>query len=293
MASCPSNREEIIELAQLEVLGALENADGVRLERLFREALPALQREVVDLQASMAVESLLLPVIEPERSLRLRVLASVAQAVEATDAELAPIASIGRPVSASRSLTSPFDRDSSATAQTNEPLPSLIDGRWRKSARYWRAACIASIAGLAAVMVFQVATARQAARIGELALQNSYSDELRDLLGKDLPEILEEGRIIRGLVGATARDNGSFTVALAPTFDEVLILWVDPALRQTFSLQSVDRQSGVVQTVGNFVAEHRLGGTGFKIPVGIANANSDWRVLDQRGSMLFTSRPTY
>ncbi len=299
MASCPSNREEIFELAQLEILGALESADGARLERLFREAAPAVQREVVDLQASLAVQSVLLPVIEPERSLRLRVLASVAQAVEATDAELAPIASIGRPVAASRALKSPFESESNTSAHAShaghasEPLPELAESRWRKSARYWRAACIAAIACLAAVMVFQVATARQAARIGELALQNSISDELTSMLGKgrkSLTAVLDEGCIVKGLVGMTVRDNGSVTVALTPTLDEVRIVWIDLALGQTVSLQSIDRQSGTIQTVGTFVIEHQLGGTDLKLPTGAANANSDWRVIDQRGSVLFTSR---
>ncbi len=295
MASCPSNREEIYELAQLEVLGALESVDGARLERLFREASPAVQREVVDLQASLAVQSLLLPVIEPERSLRLRVLASVAQAVEATDAELAPIASIGRPAAASTAMKSSFHSESATAAHASEPLPALADSRWRKSARHWRAACIAAIACLAAVMVFQVATARQAARIGELALQNSISEELTNLLGKGrkgLNAVLDEGCIVKGLVGATARENGSATVALTPTLDEVRIVWIDLALGQVVSLQSVDRQSGASQTVGTFMIEHQIGGTYLKLPMGAANANSDWRLLDQRGSVLFTSRPT-
>ncbi len=303
MASCPSNREEIIELAQLEVLGALEGADGARLERLFQEASPAIQREVVDLQASLSVQSLLLPVIEPERSLRLRVLASVAQAVESADAELAPIASIGRPqvsshssaLSTTHSLARSGDEsDSQSASVSTAAVPSIQEVRWRRAARLWRAACITAVASVAAVTVFQIATARQAARIGELALQNTISDELSDLLGKgrkSLKAVLDEGCIVKGLVGATVRDNGSATVALTPTFDEARVVWIDLALGQTVTLQSVDRQSGAIQTVGNFVVEHRIGGTELHLRPGIANANSDWRIIDARGSLLFSSRP--
>ncbi len=292
MASCPSNREEIIELAQLEVLGALEGVDGARLERLFRDALPVVQREVIDLQASMAVQSLLLPMIEPERSLRLRVLASVAQAVEATDAQLAPIALIGRPSAAGRTMATTDESTSSAASET---LPAIVDGRWRRSARLWRVGFITAIGCLAATLVILVATARSVARIGELALQNSSSDELKDLTGtgrKSLKAVLEEGCIVKGLVGATARDNGCAFVALTPNFEEVRIVWVDLPRGQTLSLHAVDRVSGATRLVGDFTVELPLSGTCRSLEKGAANANTDWRLLDERGSVVFATRPT-
>lgn len=295
MTDYRSNRDEIVELAQLEVLGALESADCARLERLFRDATPSVQSEVIEVQAAMAFQSALLPVIEPERSLRLRVLAKVAQAVEESDAELAPIALIGRPSSATSggvslaggvSLTS-----ASSLSDRSTPMRVMEDAHWRRSALVWRAACIAVIGGLVAALAFDVSTSRQATRISELALQNASSAELSALIGPGLPEFLDQRCVVKGLVGATVRDNGSATVMLAPTLDSAYVVWFDLSVGQKLTLQSFDRQSGIAHDAGSFSIVNPVGGTRFPLQSGVANANSDWRIVDMRGAVVFTTRP--
>ncbi len=290
MTTYPTNRDEIVELAQLEVLGALESADCARLERLFRDASTLIQREVMDIQAALASQSALLPVIEPERSLRLRVMASVAQAVEESDAELAPIALIGRssPVGSSSGTAQPRE---SGLSDRSSPKSVAEDGHWRRSTLVWRAACIAVIGGLVVALAFDVATARQAARISELALQNASSAELTALIGAGLPEFLDKRCVVKGLVGATVRDNGSTTVMLAPTLDSAYIVWFDLSVGQKLMLQAVDRQSGVVNDAGEFSVVNPVGGRRFALQTGVANANSDWQIVDARGAVVFTTHP--
>ncbi|MSQ90468.1 MAG: hypothetical protein EXS01_03625 [Phycisphaerales bacterium] len=289
MASSPSNRDEIIELAQLEVVGALESVDCARLERLFRAASPLVQREVLDLQSILVTQTALLPVIEPERSLRLRVLASVAQAVEASDSELAPIASIGRPAPFASSSSESREPDGQTSGSTS--IQSPADSRWRRSSMMWRATCIAVIGALVASLIFQIARADQATRISELALQNAISKELSALVGAGIDKFLDQRCIVKGLVGATVRDNGSATVMLTPSFDAVLLLWIDVPAGSSLTLQSLDRQSGIARQAGDFSVVNPIGGTRIDLPSGVANANSDWQVTDSRGTVIFTTRP--
>jgi len=304
MTTYPTNRDEILELAQLEVLGALESAECARLERLFRDASPQVQREVIDVQEFMTLQSALLPAIEPERSLRLRVLASVAQAVEENDSELVPIAKIGKKTQgnsfgysfSSDKMASGESFASSAVSLARGPsranqMRVAEDTHWRRSALVWRAACIAVLGVLIAVSAFEVSNSRQSARISELALQNATADELKSLIGSGISEFLDKRCVVKGLVGATVRDNGAAIVSLSPTLDSVFVMWFDLPSTQKLSLQLWDSDSGTIIDTGSFSVGHRLGGTRINLKPGIATPNSDWRITDERGAVLFSSNP--
>ena len=305
MTTYPTNRDEILELAQLEVLGALESAECARLERLFRDASPQVQREVIDVQEFMTMQSALLPAIEPERSLRLRVLASVAQAVEENDSELAPLAKIGKKKMQGNSSEYSSSSDemaggesfaSAAVSSARGPsranqMRVAEDTHWRRSALVWRAACIAVFGALIVVSAFEISISRQSARISELALQNVITDELKDLIDFDIYEFLDKRCVVKGLVGATVRDNGAAIVSLSPTLDSVFVMWFDLPATQKLSLQLWDTDSGTVIDTGSFSVGHRLGGTRINLKPGIATPNSDWRIIDERGMVLFSSNP--
>ena len=305
MTTYPTNRDEILELAQLEVLGALESAECARLERLFRDASPQVQREVIDVQEFMTMQSALLPAIEPERSLRLRVLASVAQAVEENDSELAPLAKIGKKKMQGNSSEYSSSSDemaggesfaSAAVSSARGPsranqMRVAEDTHWRRSALVWRAACIAVFGALIVVSAFEISNSRQSARISELALQNVITDELKDLIDFDIYEFLDKRCVVKGLVGATVRDNGAAMVSLSPTLDSVLVIWIDLPATQKLSVQLWDADSGTITDAGSFSIGHRLGGTRMNLKPGIATPNSDWRITDERGMVLFSSNP--
>lgn len=304
MTTYSTNRDEILELAQLEVLGALESADCARLERLFRDSTPSIQREVIDMQEFVAMQSALLPAIEPERSLRLRVLASVAQAVEESDSELVPLAKIGKKMHGNSSgYKSPLDEtaggESFATTGISQALGSsranqmrvAEDTHWRRSAMVWRAACIVALGVLITVSAFEVSNSRQSARISELALQNATAAELKDLIGSGIAEFLDQRSIVKGLVGVTPRDNGAAIVSLSSKLDSVFVMWFDLQTAQKLSLQIWDAESGTTIDAGSFSVGHRLGGTRISLMPNMATPNSNWRLTDERGVVLFSSNP--
>ena len=304
MTTYPTNRDEILELAQLEVLGALESAECARLERLFRDASPQVQREVIDVQEFMTMQSALLPAIEPERSLRLRVLASVAQAVEENDSELVPLAKIGKKMQGNSSLYGSSSDEmaggesfaSGAVSSARGPsranqMRVAEDSHWRRSALVWRAAFIAVLGALITVSAFEISNSRQSARISELALQNATSDELKGLIGSGISEFLDKRCVVKGLIGATVLVNGAAIVSLSPTLDSVFVMWFDLPATQKLSLQLWDADSGTVIDSQSFFVRDRLGGTRINLEPGIATPNSDWRIIDERGMVLFSSNP--
>ena len=305
MTTYPTNRDEILELAQLEVLGALESAECARLERLFRDASPQVQREVIDVQEFMTMQSALLPAIEPERSLRLRVLASVAQAVEENDSELVPLAKIGKKKMQGNSSDYSSSSDemaggesfaSAAVSSARGPsranqMRVAEDSHWRRSALVWRAAFIAVLGALITVSAFEISNSRQSARISELALQNATSDELKGLIGSGISEFLDKRCVVKGLIGATVLVNGAAIVSLSPTLDSVFVMWFDLPATQKLSLQLWDADSGTVIDSQSFSVRDRLGGTRINLEPGIATPNSDWRIIDERGMVLFYSNP--
>ena len=305
MTTYPTNRDEILELAQLEVLGALESAECARLERLFRDASPQVQREVIDVQEFMTMQSALLPAIEPERSLRLRVLASVAQAVEENDSELAPLAKIGKKKMQGNSSEYSSSSDEmaggesfasaavSSTRVSNRANQMRVaeDTHWRRSALVWRAACIFTIGALITVSAFEVSISRQSARISEFALQNMITDEFKELIDFDISEFLDRRCVVKGLVGATASDNGAAIVSLSPTLDAVFVMWFDLPATQKLSLQLCNTDSRTFIDTESFSVGQPLGGTRINLEPGIATPNSDWRIIDERGKVLFSSVP--
>lgn len=304
MTTYPTNRDEILELAQLEVLGALESAECARFERLFRDASPQVQREVIDVQEFMTMQSALLPAIEPERSLRLRVLASVAQAVEENDSELVPIAKIGKKTQGNSSVYSSSSDEmaggesfaSAAVSSARGPsranqMRVAEDTHWRRSALVWRAVCIAVLGVLIAVSASHVYISRQYDRMIELVLQNATADQLKEFIGSGIKEFLDKRCVVKGLVGATVHDNGAAIVSLSPTLDSVFVIWIDLPVTQKLSLQLWDSDSGTMIDTGSFSVRDRLGGTRINLKPGIATPNSDWRIIDERGMVLFSSNP--
>ncbi len=165
------------------------------------------------------------------------------------------------------------------------------DTHWRRSALVWRAACIAVLGALITLSAFEISNSRQSARISELALQNATSDELKGLIGSGISEFLDKRCVVKGLVGATVRDNGAAIVSLSPTLDSVFVMWFDLPATQKLSLQLCNTDSRTFIDTESFSVGQPLGGTRINLEPGIATPNSDWRIIDERGMVLFSSNP--
>jgi hypothetical protein len=300
-SSSSARRDELHELAQLHIAGCLDEIEAARFERLLHEAPPALHAEIVALQADIAADETLLPQVEPDRSLRWRVIGAVLEAASNHEREererLAPIATIG---GAGRSAMHEEDIAEAASAAAlvadAVPLASAVQDdaereawsallaadRWRKSAMVWRGACLAVAGALAAAIAFNVWLATSATQVSKLALERVTGDQLRAAVGPTLPDFVGKGSIVRGMVAASPAVNSAATVLLAPTLDSALVMWVDLAANRTYGLRIV-AADGATREVGSFEVRSDVGGARIDLSGAGVTPASRWQLVDDRG----------
>ena len=162
------SREELLELAAADALGALSAVDSARFERGFESAAPSVQAEVRAMQDRIAADPLFLSSDQPAASLRLKVLARVAAAID--DSAAKPIATIGP--SGSRPLQRGAADDQQAL------IRELIERSARESRptqHAWRAAALFLFAALMVALYFN-------------AEQRRISDRLIDFVDRQLTD---------------------------------------------------------------------------------------------------------
>jgi hypothetical protein len=254
----PPTRDELLELAELDALGALDTVEQARFERGLRDASPALRAELHAIQDAAVLDPIGLCDEEPEAGLKYKVMARIADAVTESESELAPIASIGRPAPAPRPATiaapiaSPIvapaplapaalaaplapaasaaaardadvlQRVAEAATQTElERLRAMLD-RSRSHGYMLRAACIALASCL---VVAGYALARQVSlseKVTLAAISASSREELKALLGPTIEPFLRDGVPSAALAGTGPSSTGG------------VIFWYDPATSNAF-----------------------------------------------------------
>lgn len=168
------DRDELLQLAELEARGLIEPAEELRLERLFAAASPSLQAEVRSMQERLALEPTLRSDEMPGESLRLRTLGRVAHAIEQEAAGAAPIAMIGPRLLHSKTdgvkeglridgakIESGKTDGARREQMSLDAVRSIIDGITRERERlqivrqpYWRAAAFFLLAALCVSVYF-------------------------------------------------------------------------------------------------------------------------------------------
>lgn len=250
----PPTRDELLELAELDALGALEPSEQARFERGLREASPTLLAELQAIQDAAVLDPIGLCDEEPEAGLKYKVMARIADAVTESESELAPIASIGRPVAPRRpaqtvtpivaptALVVPvasapivpvasvaasrdadvLERVTQAAEQSElERLRSMLD-RARGHGYMLRAACIALASCLVVAGYALVRQDSYAKQVTLLAISQSSSDDLKALLGPTIEPFLRDGV----LAGAMS--------AVAPKATGGALIWIDPVTGNGF-----------------------------------------------------------
>ncbi len=251
----PPTRDELLELAELDALGALEPAEQARFERGLREASPALRAELHSIQDAAVLDPIGLCDEEPEAGLKYKVMARIADAVTESESELAPIASIGRPVAPQRpaSIVAPIAPAATALAAPVAPAPiapvasvaasrdadvlervtraaeqselerlrSMLD-RARAHGYMLRAACIALASCLIVAGYALVRQDSYAKQVTLLAISQSSSEDLKALLGPTIEPFLRDGV----LAGAMS--------AVAPKATGGALIWIDPVTGNGF-----------------------------------------------------------
>ena len=255
----PPTRDELLELAELDALGALEPAEQARFERGLRDASPTLRAELHAIQDATVLDPIGLCDEEPEAGLKYKVMARIADAVTESEAELAPIASIGRPAPAQRAsmpiaapimaplapLAAPvaplapaadssrdaevLERVTQAAEQSEQDrLRSMLE-RARANGYLLRAACIALASCLVVAGYALVRQDSYAKQVTLAAISASSREDLKALLGPTIEPFLRDGVPATALAGAVPASTGG------------VVLWADPASGHAFlALVGVD-----------------------------------------------------
>ncbi|MFT3684189.1 MAG: hypothetical protein QM783_04545 [Phycisphaerales bacterium] len=226
-SSTPNNGEftnrDLIELAQLDALGLLDESERQAFEKAFRSAPASIQMLVREGQARAADLDAWLPEAQPPASLRQRVLAAVAAAVrsESTQPEVA-----GR-------LAPPIAKSSTV-------------------APFWRATAIGSIA---AALLFGVVTLKLYAdfqNVNSTLQANAVADKFLKEFGPKFEQAFtsEKTKFVQFAPSTGARgaavmlmDEGSAT---AQFFAKDL-----PTVEGGYTLALVDAQGNVVKTIAH------------------------------------------
>ena len=215
--------QELLDFADLDVLGLLDEVDSTRFEAAFQKATPADQDLIRERQAEFATQLVGLPDTKalPE-ALRARVLGSIQNENDAIDSALAPVARIGigrwRREQASGSLVQPAD-------DVHHDEDPILIRRLQRSSVIWRAASFGLIAGLAVSLLIGYAMVESAKEATRLASQRAASEQLAELYPQELASIINNFKSGQVLGLATSPSHrGSITAILDPEENNVRLM---------------------------------------------------------------------
>lgn len=243
-------REELLELAQFEMLGVLDPVETANFERAFTRAKPSLQAEIIALQARVAEDPTFRAHTEqPSAALLLRTKARVVDAIESESRSAQPIATIGPRNLGVQSFGRLHDMKSGAlsegTADGSVSANSMTEASMREilaevAARnaihppqkqlVWRAASFFLFAGLCVALFFNQQVSRTAMQLAASVNERALS-----------PESL-----------AAAREIAPFDMTTAQHVDLALVIGESRAHAHALLHRAVDRSSGriLVQGIG-------------------------------------------
>ena len=254
----PGEFRDLRDLAIREVVQLLDEHESVKLESSFSALTPAQQAEILDLQAAVAREINAAGEESPDRSLRYRVLARVAEAIERDNEAVAPIASIGRlgaHASSASVFPNPADPDGVAPDQDDSVRHERTTRSWSamRNELGWRAAALVFGASLVVLGVIHWQTAETLDRferyvISELSLQQLIEEN---------PEMSQYAGILRS---STRRDHplvskvglGSANVIYEPATKSSMfqgVLMINQLADATSSVQLMIRDADGLETM--------------------------------------------
>jgi hypothetical protein len=248
----PDNAE-IRDLALREVLSLLDETESARLESAFADMTPDQQAEILDLQAAVAREIAAAGSEVPDRSLRYRVLARVASAIEEDSQSNAPLATIGdrRWVSPKSDafrhdeLESMVAPDNAAEGAERITSVEAVSASGSQGRFIWRAAALVLGSCLIALGVIHSETRSELAKYERFALKEILVDQLELIAEDDLDirRMLEsstaEARALSGpngaalvlveSVGSNAGRGSLVVMGLSPSVRNLELIVVDPS----------------------------------------------------------------
>lgn len=262
-------REELLEYAALDAFGLLDEYEASLYTRSFHNAPAAVQDQILQLQAQLVSDESFLPSVNPDPSLRSRVLQAVAQAIEHETAQLEPLATIGRP------------RPNPDVLARIQPSPS---------GQFWRAAAFALCAGLLVVAYFLNQVSTRQSRIAELALsQNTEARlaQLEQLIGPTFKDYLLDASSKVVHFDPSAADGPKAVMYVVEEGATAFLLIENlPPTAEPYRLSARDL-SGRVENVKAFESSGKFSG----ISIALSNlkmnlASVKWEITSPTGVLL-------
>lgn len=256
-------------LAALDAMGMLDAVDAAEFDRAFRDAVPSLQAELRELQASVASDPAFLAADaeEPAADLKARTIARVMTNVERQEEQFAPIAHIGR--TAARAERRPVRSiDAHELVEQAMELAALRKDaeRFSRSSYYWRAAAIALTAALTVALIFQGTTSTFAQKVTEIALGTASSEDLLKALGREgAREAIEQADVLRGIRAADGSGLGAAVLAVDLAAGRVTVVGLGLKAGASYSVRHV-AEGGTMTEIGTFVAHRASWSAEFAMP---------------------------
>ena len=267
-------REELLELAALDVFGLLDEYEASLYTRSFHHAPAAVQDEIVDLQAEIAGDETLLPGESPEDDLRDKVLAAVCRSAEHENSRLAPIASIGPRLSGTD--------NGHRRAERGGIRQAFFGG----SGQAWRAAAFALTGALIVVSYFWAEVYSSNSEITRLVLGVNTSSQIETLIGPSFKSYLFDPGCTSVVLADVDADPTTSPVAtiLARATDQDGFVVFDGLAIGDYVL-SIKDEFGARQ-VANFKSEGALSGFHIAADIGL---QATWTISTLSGTVVLRS----
>ncbi len=266
----PMTRTELFELAALDAFGLLDEYESMLYTRSFHHATAAVQDEIVNLQAEIVSDESLLPHVSAPPELREKVLQRVANAIEESVSELAPIATIGR-------------RTGAVSPHTAAPSMLIRGG----STPYWRAAVFALAATTLVVAYFWNDANQHNNKIARYALDNITGAQIEQLIGPTYKEFLFDPMVRRIVFTADDADSSAKAVVLLREDGQAFVVMAGlPNHEDAVCSITVREGDGPAITLDTFNSRGKLVGHKIDATQFASATNLTWEITGPEGVIL-------
>ncbi len=291
----PMDREALLDLASLEVLGLLDRDTASAFHRALEQAPERWREEVIERQAEWATDPRFLASSTPSAELRARTLAAVSREILA--ASSIPVAVGGGSAEAwGDSASRPSQSEESVSGPLRQIVEQLrirqeAERRSRSAPWLWRAASLILGAGLLISAWFQIRMSDRVTEIAELSMQRQTDEQIRALIGEGFERFLVPRCSVTGLAAAAEGGRGSATIYVHPDGDGFLLVLGLPSAAGPYELRAICCDEGAdSESILSF--EPLEAASGFRLSAerlaGLAGG-ARWEIVDGSGQVVLRS----
>lgn len=294
----PMDRETLLDLASLEVLGLLDRDAASAFRAALEEAPERWREEVIERQAEWATDPRFLASSVPSAELRARTLAAVSGAIRASAIPVAAGAASNHAWSDAGidSISQPLRSEESVSGPLRQIVEQLrirqeSERRARTAPWLWRAASLILGAGLLVSAWFQIRMSERVTEIAELSMQRQTDEQIRALIGEGFERFLVPRCSVTGLAAAVEGGRGSAAIYVHPDGDGFLLVLGLPSAAGPYELRAICCD-GEPNTESILSFEPLEAASGFRLSAErLANLSGGarWEIVDGRGEVVLRS----